>query len=163
MRPHILVTKKVFPETIAFLEQHANVDYQPADEGLTPEELMARARGKQAILSQITDAFSRDVLARLQGLGVRMIAHMGVGYDNIDVPAATGHGILVVATIRAQPLETLPQPESCARQRGAHSRTRIVFPLIHHWRAAGERPVVHPEETRRCRKTRISSASFALA
>lgn len=98
MRPHILVTKRVFPETIAFLEQHANVDYQSADEGLTPEELMARARGKQAILSQITDAFSRDVLARLKGLGVGMIAHMGVGYDNIDVPAATDHGILVSNT-----------------------------------------------------------------
>ena len=98
MKPHILVTKQIFPETIAFLEQHASVDYAAADEGLTPVELMARARGKQAILSQITDAFPREVLARLQALGVGMIAHMGVGYDNIDVPAASDHGILVSNT-----------------------------------------------------------------
>jgi lactate dehydrogenase-like 2-hydroxyacid dehydrogenase len=98
VKPRILVTKQIFPETIAFLEQHASVDYAAADEGLTPVELLARARDKQAILSQITDAFPREVLARLEGLGVGMIAHMGVGYDNIDVPAASDHGILVSNT-----------------------------------------------------------------
>lgn len=98
MKPHILVTKQIFPETIAFLEQHAIVDYASADEGLAPAELLARARGQQAILSQITDAFPREVLARLKDLGVGMIAHMGVGYDNIDVPAASDHGILVSNT-----------------------------------------------------------------
>lgn len=98
MRPHILVTKRIFPETIAFLEQHAAVDYAASDDGLTPGELLSRAQGKQAILSQITDAFPRAVLARLKALGVGMIAHMGVGYDNIDVPAAGDHGILVSNT-----------------------------------------------------------------
>ena len=98
MKPHVLVTKQVFPETIRFLEQHAAVDYESRDEGLTPPDLLTRAAGKKVILSQITDAFSRDVLAQLPALGVSMIAHMGVGYDNIDVPAATEHGILVSNT-----------------------------------------------------------------
>jgi lactate dehydrogenase-like 2-hydroxyacid dehydrogenase len=98
VQPNILVTKRIFPETIAFLEQHANVDYEATNEGLTASELIARARGQQAILSQITDAFPREVLARLKSLGVVMIAHMGVGYDNIDVPAASDHGILVSNT-----------------------------------------------------------------
>jgi lactate dehydrogenase-like 2-hydroxyacid dehydrogenase len=98
VKPNVLVTKQIFPETIRFLEQHATVDYEMNDEGLAPEELLARAAGNRVILSQITDAFSRDVLARLPALGIGMIAHMGVGYDNIDVPAATEYGILVSNT-----------------------------------------------------------------
>ena len=96
MRPSILITKRLFPETVAFLEQHADVDYVPTADGLTSAELIARARGKQAIISQFTDSLSGEVIAQLKGLG--MIAHVGVGYDNIDVAAASAHGILVSNT-----------------------------------------------------------------
>ena len=98
MKPNVLVTKQIFPETIQFLEQHSTVDYEKGDAGLTPENLLARAAGKRVIVSQITDAFSRDVLAQLPALGVGMIAHLGVGYDNIDIPAASEFGILVSDT-----------------------------------------------------------------
>ena len=96
MPPTILITKRLFPETVAFLEQHADVDYESSLDGLTSSELVARARGKQAILSQFTDPLPREVIAQLQGLGI--IAHVGVGFDNIDVPAASDHGILVSNT-----------------------------------------------------------------
>lgn len=96
MRPTILITKRLFPETVAYLEQHADVDYVPTADGLTSSELIERARGKQAIVSQFTDSLSSDVIAQLKGLG--MIAHVGVGYDNIDVPAASANGILVSNT-----------------------------------------------------------------
>jgi lactate dehydrogenase-like 2-hydroxyacid dehydrogenase len=96
MRPTILVTKHVFPEPVAFLQQPAEVDYADTQEGLTSEQLIARAHGKQAIVSQFTDSLSGDVIAGMKGLG--MIAHVGVGFDNIDVAAATANGILVSNT-----------------------------------------------------------------
>ena len=96
MRPSILITKRLFPETVAFLEQHADVDYVPTADGLTSAELIARARGKQAIISQFTDSLSSEVIEQLKGLG--MIAHVGVGYDNIDVATASANGILVSNT-----------------------------------------------------------------
>src|SRR5271167_1517426 len=96
MRPAILITKHLFPETVAFLREHADVDYEDSSDGLPPAALIARARGKQAILSQLTDSLSREVIDQLQGLG--MIAHIGVGYDNIDVAAASAAGILVSNT-----------------------------------------------------------------
>jgi len=96
VRPTILITKRLFPETVAFLEQHADVDYESSIDGLTSADLIARARGKQAILSQFTDALPREILSEMRGLG--MIAHVGVGFDNIDVPAASEHGILVSNT-----------------------------------------------------------------
>lgn len=97
MKPHVLVTKRVYPEAIEYLKQHAEVDYAGTDEGLSPAELLERARGKQAIVSQLLDKFTRDVLGRLDK-SVRIISNVAVGFDNIDVPAATERGILVTNT-----------------------------------------------------------------
>jgi lactate dehydrogenase-like 2-hydroxyacid dehydrogenase len=96
MKPKVLVTKRVYPEAIEILERHAEVEYVNSDDGLPPAELLSRARGKQAVVSQLTDQFTRDVLAALEG--VRVIANVAVGFDNIDVPAATERGILVTNT-----------------------------------------------------------------
>ena len=40
MKPPVLVTKRIYPEAIEFLKQHAEVDYVETDEGLTPAELI---------------------------------------------------------------------------------------------------------------------------
>jgi lactate dehydrogenase-like 2-hydroxyacid dehydrogenase len=96
MQAKVLVTKRVFPEAIALLKKHADVDYEATDEGLTTPQLIARARGKQVIVSQITDPLKDDVLAQLEGVG--MIANVAVGYDNIDLESATKRGILVTNT-----------------------------------------------------------------
>src|SRR5258706_241252 len=97
MKPQILVTKRVYPEAIEYLKQHAEVDYEGTDDGLAAADLLARARGKQAIVSQLTDKFTPDVLAKLDR-SVRVISNVAVGFDNIDVPAATERGILVTNT-----------------------------------------------------------------
>jgi len=96
MKPAVLVTKRIFPEAIAYLKERAEVDYAETDDGMPAEELSRRIRGKQAVVSQLTDKFSADVLATLDG--VKVIANVAVGFDNIDVPAATRHGILVTHT-----------------------------------------------------------------
>jgi lactate dehydrogenase-like 2-hydroxyacid dehydrogenase len=97
MKPAVLVTKKIYPEAVEFLRQHAEVDDVGIDEGLTPHELIERARGKHAIVSQLTDGLSREVIAQLDPT-VRVIANVAVGYDNIDIAAATARGILVTNT-----------------------------------------------------------------
>src|SRR5215472_685692 len=89
MRPRVLVTKRIFPEAIALLDEHAAVDYEGTDDGLTTPQLIARARGKQAIVAQITDPLPAEVLAQLVGVG--LIANVAVGYDNVDLEAATRH------------------------------------------------------------------------
>ncbi|HOK45416.1 MAG TPA: hypothetical protein PLK67_05770, partial [Bryobacteraceae bacterium] len=90
MKPAVLVTKRVFPEAIELLRRHAEVEYIDSDDGLPPEELLRRSCGKQGIVSQLTDKLTAERLAQFQG--VRFIAHVGVGYDNIDVAAATRCG-----------------------------------------------------------------------
>jgi lactate dehydrogenase-like 2-hydroxyacid dehydrogenase len=96
MKPAVLVTKRVFPEAIALLREHTEVDYVDSDDGLPPEALAARCRGKQGIVSQLTDKFSAGVIDGLDG--VRVIANVAVGFDNVDLASATRRGILVTNT-----------------------------------------------------------------
>jgi glyoxylate reductase len=96
MKTLVLVTKRIYPEAIEFLKQHAAVDYAESDDGLTAEGLMERIRGKQAVVSQLTDKFSAPVIEQLDG--IRIIANVAVGFDNIDVAAATRRKILVTNT-----------------------------------------------------------------
>ena len=96
MKPRVLVTKRIYPEAIEFLKEHCEVDYENTDVGLTAQQLHERLHGKQGIVAQLMDKFSADVIARLDGL--KVIANVAVGFDNIDVPAATRHGIIVTNT-----------------------------------------------------------------
>ena len=45
-KPSILVARKVFPEVIARLEQHFQVEHNQADEAWSREQLVARLQGK---------------------------------------------------------------------------------------------------------------------
>jgi glyoxylate reductase len=96
MNSRVLVTKRIYPEAIEYLKEHAEVDYVGTDEGLSAEGLLERVRGTQAVVSQLTDKFTAAVIDGLEG--VRIIANVAVGFDNIDLAAATRKGILVTNT-----------------------------------------------------------------
>jgi D-3-phosphoglycerate dehydrogenase len=89
--------------TTAFLKPDDDVDrllraegfqtvHSPVDPYRTPLELAAELVGVDAVIAG-SDAFTREVLAGADRL--RVIARTGVGYDGIDVPAATERGIAV--------------------------------------------------------------------
>ncbi|HUO28140.1 MAG TPA: D-glycerate dehydrogenase [Bryobacteraceae bacterium] len=96
MKPKVLVTKRIFPQAIEYLKEHADLDYEETDDGMSAAELARRIQGKQAVVSQLMDKFTPEVLATLDG--IKVIANVAVGFDNIDVPAATRCGILVTHT-----------------------------------------------------------------
>jgi glyoxylate reductase len=97
MNGSVLVTKRIYPEAVDYLRsQFTEVDYAGSDEGLSPKELLERARGKDAVVSQLTDRLPAEVIEQLDT--VRVIANVAVGYDNIDVAAATRKGIVVTNT-----------------------------------------------------------------
>ncbi|MFB3828728.1 MAG: 2-hydroxyacid dehydrogenase [Bryobacteraceae bacterium] len=96
MKPAVLVTKRIYAEAIEYLRRHAEVEYCDSDDGMPAEELARRIRGKQGVVSQLTDKFSAEVLESLEG--IRVISNVAVGFDNIDVPAATRRLILVTNT-----------------------------------------------------------------
>jgi len=63
---------------------------------LETSELRSRCAGADAILALVTDPIDADLMAGAKRL--RAIANMAVGFDNIDVAAATARGIPVTNT-----------------------------------------------------------------
>ncbi len=66
-------------------------------EGLPRAELLRRIRGMDGILCLLTDRFDAQAMDAA-GAGLKVLSNHAVGYDNIDVPAATQRGILVTNT-----------------------------------------------------------------
>ena len=54
------------------------------------------AAGFEAVCVFVNDHVNAAVIARLRSLGVRLIALRCAGYNNVDLSAATKHGITVV-------------------------------------------------------------------
>jgi glyoxylate reductase len=95
VKPTVLLTRKIPASVIHRLEEVADVERIDAA-GDTYGELIARIAGKQALLSMVTDRVDSAVIAAADGL--KVIANVGVGYNNIDVAAARGRGIVVTNT-----------------------------------------------------------------
>jgi D-3-phosphoglycerate dehydrogenase len=96
MKHSVLVTKHVYPEALDYLRKHAAVEYHDSEQSYPPGELLARLQEKDGAVTQLTDHFTAEVLGALPKL--RVIANVAVGYDNIDVEAATERKILVTNT-----------------------------------------------------------------
>lgn len=96
MKPKVLVTRAVFPEVIARLAEHFDVESNQQDETYGEAELVRRLQGKDGVFSNPTDRMSASVIQSVPGL--KAICNMAVGYNNIDVPAATAAGVMVTNT-----------------------------------------------------------------
>jgi len=95
-RPHVLVARAVFPEVLARLREHFEVDDNTPDLILTKTQLMQRLQGKQGALTTGSERIDAEVLAACPGL--RVVANMAVGYNNFDMAACTAHGVLATNT-----------------------------------------------------------------
>src|SRR5437588_3898362 len=63
----------------------------------TADNLMSQLGGIDAVLASL-DAYSAAVLASPAAAQLKIIARWGVGYDAVDLAAATQHGIIVTYT-----------------------------------------------------------------
>jgi gluconate 2-dehydrogenase len=91
-KPRILVARAVFPEMIAHLEQHFEVEHNQADAALTRQDLIARLHGKVGAFTTGTERIDAEVLAACPDL--KVCANMAVGFNNFDLPAMTARKVL---------------------------------------------------------------------
>jgi gluconate 2-dehydrogenase len=90
--PKILIARAVFPEVIARLEQHFEVESNQADTLWSQAELTARLQGKDGAFTTTGERIDAQVLAACPQL--KICANMAVGYNNFDVVAMTAAGVL---------------------------------------------------------------------
>lgn len=94
--PKILVARAIFPDVLARLEQHFDVESNQDDAIFAPEQLAQKLRGKTGIFATPSERIDAAVIAANPQL--RAICNMAVGYNNIDLDAATRAGIMVTNT-----------------------------------------------------------------
>ena len=92
MKPKILVAREIFPEVVARLQTHFDVEYNAADEGWDKARLTARLRGKQGAFVTGSERIDAEVLAACPEL--KIVSTMAVGYNNLDIDAMTARGVL---------------------------------------------------------------------
>lgn len=92
----VFITRKIPQPGIEVLKEHFTVEINPYDRVLSKDEIIKAIKGKDGLVCLLTDPIDRDVIAAEPKL--KMIASYAVGYDNIDVAAATKRGIPVSNT-----------------------------------------------------------------
>ncbi len=97
MTPRVFVSQYVFPESVRALRDAGfDVEARMDDAPLPAEGLREAVRDVDALVCLLTDRIDADLLAAAPRLGI--VANVAVGYDNIDVPAATAAGVAVSNT-----------------------------------------------------------------
>jgi len=96
MKPKILVSRAVFPDVVARLEQHFDVESNQDDHVFSPAELVEKLRGKDGLFATLSERISADVIDAAPTL--KAVCNMAVGYNNIDLAAASRAGIMVTNT-----------------------------------------------------------------
>src|SRR6185312_13410306 len=91
MTNRILVADPIAADGIAILQGAGEVDVRT---GLAASELIAAIGAYDALVVRSETKVTAEVIAA--GAKLQVIGRAGVGVDNIDIPAATRHGIVVV-------------------------------------------------------------------
>lgn len=92
----VVVTNPIPTEAIDMLRAEHDVVLADRDAG-TPQDLHAWLAGADAVVTMITDPVDEAFL-RAAGDQLRIVANVGVGYNNIDVAACARRGVLVSNT-----------------------------------------------------------------
>ena len=92
--PKVLIADKLSPAAVAiFKERGVDIDNKP---GMTKEELLAVVDQYDGIAIRSNTKITADVIKAAKKL--KVVARAGIGVDNVDIPAATAAGVIVMNT-----------------------------------------------------------------
>ena len=92
----VLITGRLPEEVIAVIKGEHHVEVHGEDRPMERQRLLDLVGDKEGLLCMITDRIDGEMLDRAPNL--KMVANLAVGYDNMDVAAATLRGIPVSNT-----------------------------------------------------------------
>jgi len=96
VRHSIYVSRAIPQPGLDLLAMVFDVEVNPHDRPCTRQELLAGVQNKDALLCLLTDVIDAEVMDAAPHLNV--IANYAVGYNNIDLEAATERSIMVANT-----------------------------------------------------------------
>lgn len=94
---NICVTRELPRPAMDLLRENVEgMDVNPEDRVLNRKELLANVRGRDGVLCLLTDTIDDEVFRAAEG--ARIFANYAVGFNNIDVDAATRRGVMITNT-----------------------------------------------------------------
>ena len=96
-RPRVLLMHSILDPGPALLEDACEVVPYPSNQPLDEDHVRAAAEGCAGIVSQLMDPITAKLLT---APGLKIVSNVAVGFDNIDVAAATKRGVMVTNTPR---------------------------------------------------------------
>ncbi len=96
-KPRVLVTRQLPPAAMELLHESFDLTVNPHDGPMPRAELLKAIPGQAGLLSLLVDKVDAELLDAA-GYGLRMVANYAVGYNNIDLEAATSRDVAVSNT-----------------------------------------------------------------
>src|SRR4030081_1875877 len=94
-KPRVLLMHPILDPGPAILAEAAEMVPYPPDRPLDEASIRSHAEGCTGIVSQVMDPIRETVLSTP---GLKVVSNVAVGYDNIDIAAATAHKVMVTNT-----------------------------------------------------------------
>ena len=92
-RPKVWITRMIHSQALAPIADLADIDVWTEKSPPSKAIVLNKIGSYDGIISMLTDPFDRECLEAAKNL--KVISQMAVGYDNIDVAAATRLGIAI--------------------------------------------------------------------
>jgi glyoxylate reductase len=96
LKPKIYVTRRLPEPALDRIREVFAMEINPDDRVLTKAEIIENTRGQDALLCLLTDTIDADIMDAEKNL--RVLSNYAVGYNNIDVDAATARKLPVTNT-----------------------------------------------------------------
>jgi lactate dehydrogenase-like 2-hydroxyacid dehydrogenase len=96
-KSNVYVTRLIPEQGLEILEEDCKVDIWQKDEPVPRKILLQKVSGKDGLLCLLGDNIDSEVMDSA-GKQLKVISNYAVGFDNIDIAAATKRGILVCNT-----------------------------------------------------------------
>jgi glyoxylate reductase len=93
-KPSVFVTRRIPEKGLEMIRDVCEVDLWPGELPPGRDELLKHVKGVNGLLSLLTDKVDGELMDAA-GEQLKVISNLAVGFDNIDVPAATARGIPV--------------------------------------------------------------------
>ncbi len=96
MTARVYVTRPIFDQGVERLKREVHVEVNSDERVLSKSELISHLREADGALTLLTDIINREVLEACPGL--KVVANFAVGFNNVDIEAATELGVIVTNT-----------------------------------------------------------------
>lgn len=97
MKPTVFITRKIPENAVQLLKEHAEVEMWDKEDVPVPiDVLREKSKTVHGLYCMLSDQIDKNLIDQAENL--KVISNLAVGYNNIDIKAATEKGVMVTNT-----------------------------------------------------------------